>query len=208
MKNRLFIVGCGGHGRVVADIAIKSQKYDEIFFLDDNPEFQSWQGIYVKGNCQFSEFQNADELIVAVGNNQIREELQEFYKIQGIKIATLIHPDVVIGMDVSIGDGSVVVAGAIINSGAKIGKGAIINTAASIDHDNYIGDFSHISIGVHLAGSVIVGKHVWIGAGATVSNNIKICNNVVVGAGTIIIRDIDESGTYIGVPARKLKRES
>lgn len=196
-------MGCGGHGRVVADIAIKSQKYDEIFFLDDNPEFQSWQGIYVKGDCQFSEFQSTDELVVAIGDNKTREELQENYKKKNIKITSLIHPNAIIGTDVSIGMGSVVMAGVVINSDARIGRGVIVNTAATIDHDDCIGEFSHISVGAHLAGNVVVGNCALIGAGVTVSNNIVICDNVVVGAGATVINDIRENGIYLGVPARK-----
>ena len=95
-------------------------------------------------------------------------------------------------------------AGAVINSDTKIGKGCIVNTGASVDHDGIVDDFVHISVGAHVAGTVRIGLKTWIGAGATVLNNLSICNNCMVGAGAVVIEDIDEKGTYIGVPAKRL----
>ena len=80
----------------------------------------------------------------------------------------------------------------------------IVNTSASIDHECKIGDYAHISVGSHLAGNVEIGNGTWIGVGAVVSNNIHICENVMVGAGAVVVEDIVESGTYVGVPARKI----
>ena len=85
-----------------------------------------------------------------------------------------------------------------------MGKGVIINTAATVDHDCKISDYVHVAVGAHLAGNVEVGSGTWIGAGAVVSNNIHICENVTVGAGAVVVSDIEERGTYVGVPARKV----
>ena len=60
-------------------------------------------------------------------------------------------------------------------------------------------------MGAHIAGTVTVGQSTWIGAGAVVSNNLRICDNVMIGAGAVVIRDIEEPGTYVGVPARKIR---
>lgn len=95
-------------------------------------------------------------------------------------------------------------AGAVINPYARIGEGCIINACASIDHDCIVGNFAHISVGAHLAGTVHLGDGVWMGIGSAVSNNLRICGDCVIGAGAIVIHDIDEPGTYIGVPARRL----
>ena len=73
-------------------------------------------------------------------------------------------------------------AGTVINPGTKVGKGCIINTGATVDHDNEIGDFAHVSVGSHLAGTVRVGERSWVGAGAVVSNNITICADCVIGS--------------------------
>ena len=73
-----------------------------------------------------------------------------------------------------------------------------------MDHDCEVGDYVHISVGSHLCGTVSVGSGTWIGAGATVSNNVSICPNCMIGAGAVVIKEIKESGTYVGVPAKRV----
>lgn len=203
--SRLFIVGCSGHGKVVADIALKQNKYKEILFLDDNPKSDSCMGIPVAGSSTYEDIAPEDEVIVAIGNPGIRQRLQKQYAESGLQLATLIHPQAVIGTNVRIGEGTAIMAGAVINPDAAIGKGVIINTGATVDHDDVIGNYAHISVGAHIAGTVTVGQFTWIGAGAVVSNNLRICDNVMIGAGAVVIRDIEEPGTYVGVPARKIR---
>lgn len=204
---RLYIIGASGHGKVVADIALKLEKYDRIAFLDDNDGLETIMGLSVVGKTNQYDLidKDRDEVIVAIGNAQIRGEIQKRYEDRGANIATLIHPNAVLGMNVSIGQGTVIMAGAVINADAKIGQGCIINTCASVDHDCRIDDYVHISVGTHICGGVIVEKMTWIGAGATVSNNVNICDRCMVGAGAVVVKDIIEQGTYVGVPARKLE---
>ena len=82
-----------------------------------------------------------------------------------------------------------------------------MNTCASVDHDCCLGDYVHVSVGAHVAGTVIIGNSTWIGAGAVVNNNLHITDSCMIGAGAVVINDIVERGTYVGVPARKLKME-
>lgn len=196
--NRLIIVGASGHGKVIADIAVKVG-YKEIVFLDDNAAIRKCAGFPVIGKtAQISELEG--DKIVAIGNPQIRQRIQS-----SVDVVTLIHPDAVIGRNVEIGVGTVIMPGAVINSDAKIGRGCIINTCASVDHDCVLEDFVHIAVGAHVAGTCVIGKRTWIGAGATVSNNVTICGDCMVGAGSVVVRDIQESGTYVGCPAKRIK---
>ena len=196
---RLVIIGASGHGKVVADIAVRNG-YEEIVFLDDEEDVRECAGFLVIGKT--CEARNIDgDKIVAIGNAKIRERIQERMN----DVVTLIHPDAAISRRVTIGTGSVVMAGAVVNSDTVIGKGCIINTGASVDHDCKIEDFAHISVGAHVAGTCEIGKKTWIGAGATVSNNVNICGDCMIGAGAVVIKDIDKPGTYVGIPARKIK---
>ena len=196
---KLTIIGASGHGRVVADIA-RLNGYNEIVFLDDN-ETLTCCGCYpVKGR---TDSLVDSDVFVAIGNGKIREHLSK-----GRRLVTLVHPDAVIAEDVEIGEGSVVMAGAVINPGTRVGRGCIVNTSSSIDHDCSINDFTHISVGSHLCGTVKIGSHCWIGAGSTISNNVNICSNVTIGAGTVVIKDIEEKGTYIGVPAKVMCKDN
>lgn len=193
---KLIIIGASGHGKVIADIAVRNG-YEDIVFLDDDENVKECAGFPVVGKTCNAEKMEGDK-IVAIGNARIREKIQE-----GLSdVITLIHPDAVISRRVEIGEGSVVMAGAIINTYAVIGKGCIINTAASVDHDCILGDYVHVSVGSHLSGTVDLGDRTWIGAGATVSNNVNICGDCMIGAGAVVIMDIDKPGTYVGVPAK------
>ena len=198
---KLAIIGASGHGKVVADIA-RRNGYKEIVFLDDDDSIHECGGYLVIGDSSQAGQIDAD-VIVGIGNADIRKRIQE--SVPEEKLATLIHPDVVIAEDVAIGAGTVVMAGAVINPGVRIGKGCIINTCSSVDHDCEVGDYVHIAVGSHLCGTVTVGNGTWIGAGATVSNNVSICSDCMIGAGAVIVNDIRESGTYVGVPARRNK---
>jgi sugar O-acyltransferase (sialic acid O-acetyltransferase NeuD family) len=108
----------------------------------------------------------------------------------------------VIAEDVSIGAGTVIMPNAVVNTGCKIGCHCIINTASTVDHDDTISDYVHLSPGVHLSGTVSIGEESWLCTGAVVSNNLNICNGCIVGAGSVVIRDIGTPGTYYGVPAK------
>mgnify|MGYP002528245766 CR=1 FL=1 len=196
--NKLIIVGASGHGKVIADIAVRNG-YEEIFFLDDNEAIRECGGFPVVGKTAAATWLDGDK-IVAIGNPIIREQIQKT-----IQTVTLVHPDAVVSRRVILGEGTVVMAGAVVNSDAVIGRGCIINTGASVDHDCQIADYVHISVGAHVAGTCAIGKRTWVGAGVTVSNNIVICNDCMIGAGAVVVRDIEESGTYVGCPAKKIK---
>lgn len=205
MKNKLLIIGASGHGKVVADIAIKMNKWQSIAFLDDDKSIKTSMGLEVIGTSD-DVFTHIDEyeIFIGIGNNDTRQKIHEMLETIGASIPVLIHPNAVIGSQVDIENGTVVMAGAIVNCCTKIGKGCIINTGSTIDHDNCIDDYVHISPGVHLAGTVKVGKGSWLGIGSVVSNNINITDGCKVGAGSVVVKNISEPGVYVGVPARRV----
>ena len=205
MKNKLIIIGASGHGKVVADIAIKMNKWQSIAFLDDDESIKTSMGLEVIGKTADAfTYKDEADFFVAIGSNATREKIQEKLIVEGLNVVNLIHPSAVIGIDVEIGIGTAVMAGVVINSSTRIEKGCIINTSASLDHDNVIEDYVHISPGVNMAGTVKVGKGSWIGIGSVVSNNVNICSGCKVGAGAVVVKDITEPGTYVGVPLRKI----
>lgn len=205
MSDKLLIIGASGHGKVVADIALSMNKWSEIAFLDDNEEIKSSIGLNVIGTTK-DVFKYIDEydVFVAVGNNTIREKLQAKLEALNVTIPTLVHPEAVIGEEVKIGQGTVIMARVAINCCSQIGKGCIVNTGATIDHDNKIDDYVHVSPGVNIAGTVKIAKGTWIGIGSSIINNININNKCKIGAGAVVVKDINEEGTYVGVPARRI----
>ncbi|MBM7095675.1 acetyltransferase [Bacillus sp. H-16] len=206
MKNKLLIIGASGHGKAVADIALKMDKWQSVNFLDDNEAITFSLGLNVIGkSTDVIEYIEDYEIFVGIGNNTVRKKLQENLLANGASIPVLIHPNAVIGEQVEIEVGTVIMAGAVINCCTIVGQGCILNTGATLDHDNLIEDFVHISPGVHLAGTVKVGHGSWIGIGSIVSNNINIHSECKIGAGGVVVKDLSETGTYVGVPVRRVR---
>ncbi|MEK3766897.1 acetyltransferase [Solibacillus sp. FSL K6-4121] len=204
MKNKLLIIGASGHGKVVADIALKMGKWKVVSFLDDDTNLISSMDLDVIGitNDIFT-YKDEYEIFVGIGNNDTRQRIHEMLETVGASIPTLIHPNTIIGSEVEIGTGTAIMAGVIINCCTKIGKGCIINTGSTVDHDNIIEDYVHISPGANLAGSVKVGHGSWLGIGSVISNNISITKSCKIGAGAVVVKDLIEQGIYTGVPARR-----
>jgi sugar O-acyltransferase (sialic acid O-acetyltransferase NeuD family) len=201
MSKQVVIIGASGHGKVIADIVMKSG--DTVRgFLDDNENICSVAGISVLGKiADFFNYKDC-EFVIAIGYAAIREAIAE--KLGAVKWYTAVHPAAVIsGLDVEISEGTVIMANAVINPGTRIGKHCIINTAAVVEHDNNISDYVHISVGVRLGGTVSIGKASLVGIGSCVINNVSICGGCTIGAGAAVVNDIKEPGTYLGVPARK-----
>ena len=182
-------------------------KWQSIAFLDDDESIKTSMGLKVIGKMADAfTYKDEADFFVAIGKNATREKVQGKLMDQGMTVVKLIHPSAVIGTDVEIGMGTVVMAGVVINSSSRIGEGCIINTSSSLDHDNIIEDYVHISPGASLAGTVKVGKGSWIGIGSVISNNVNICSGCKVGAGAAVVKDITEPGTYVGVPVRRVDR--
>ena len=202
MHERLIIIGARGHGKVVADIAEHLGRYKDIAFLDDD-DLEETMGIPVIGNSMDAyKYVDSSDIFVAIGNADVREKMLGQLWEKNAHVPTLVHLQAVIGTNVVLGAGTVVMAGAVVNPEAVIGKGCIINTCASVDHDCVIGNYVHVSVGTHIAGNVRVGANTWIGAGAVVKNNIEICAGCTIGAGAVVVKNLQDTGTYIGVPAK------
>lgn len=196
----VVIVGASGHGKVVADIVLKSG--DKVFgFLDDNPKVGNFFcGFPVLGSTDDWIKVQEKSFIIAIGNPEIRETLSQ--KIRA-EFYTAIHPSAQISLlDIHIEEGTTIMANAVINSGAYVGRHCIINSAAVVEHDNHISDFVHISVGAKVAGTVNIGARTWIGMGACINNNLSICSDCMVGAGAVVVKSIERSGIYIGIPAK------
>ena len=200
----LAILGASGHGKVLADIA-ELTGWEKIDFFDDAwPERKNNGAWQVVGDTQklLNDLNDYNGVIVAIGNNKIRQQkLQQLYS-AGAKIITLIHPSATVSRYTKIGLGSVVVAGAVINPDCNIGSGVIINTCSSVGHDCALGDAVHVCPGARLAGGTVVGERAWIGVGSSVRQLIRIGSDAIVGTGAAVVQDVLPNITVVGVPAR------
>lgn len=193
-----YLIGAGGHAKVVADILIESGR-PPAAFLDDAPRHNRILGIPVITGLELPEPGSA--VIVAVGDNCTRERLARRFAIFDVAI----HPASRVARDAEIGPGTVVMAGAVINPGVRIGSHCIINTGAVVDHDCLISDFAHIAPGATLGGGVRVGESSMVGLGANVIHGREIGDHAVVGAGSTVVRDIPPRVVALGSPARPVR---
>ncbi len=197
---QIAIYGASGHGKVVAEIA-EVLDYKVVAFIDDNKK-----EIFDYTTITFEEFlKNFSniQVIVTIGNNQIRAKIINKLESENIKIATLIHPNTTISKRAKIEIGTVIMAGVIVNSEAKIGKGVILNSACIVEHENIINDFVHISPNVSLAGDVKIDEFSHIGIGSSIIQGIKIGKNCIIGAGSVVINDVEDNSKVVGVPAKR-----
>ena len=202
--NKLAILGASGHGKVIADAALCMGVNTVVFFDDKWPLLDGISEWNVIGNTALllSNTIDSDGIIIAIGDNTIRNNKARVLSDRGYSLTKIIHPSAIISRFASIGEGSVIFAGAIVNPDCIIGKNCIINSGAIIEHDCVLGDGVHISPGARLAGNVRVGDLSWIGIGACVRQQINIGNSVIVGAGSVVINDVEDNSTVIGIPGR------
>lgn len=202
MKN-LLILGAGGHGKVVSEIALLSKEWESIAFLDDRKNLKNASGIPIIGKFgEYSSLINKYKYaFVAIGDNKLRSIWIERLSREGFIIPVLVHPFSSISKSSIIGEGSVVMAGAVINADTHIGRGCIINTSSTIDHDCRISHGVHVSPGVNIGGTVTIREYTWVCIGSSVINNISIGSNVILAAGAIVNKNVPDNVMVAGVPA-------
>lgn len=183
----LLILGAGGHGRTLCDMA-RLLGYENIVFLDEqvSPCHETNKQIIGKVSELARFASRANDVVIGIGNNKVREQLFQQLIALGISPVKLIHPSAFVSPSATIGNGSVVLAGTVIGSNVKLGVGTIVNSHSTVDHDSILGDFAHLGVGVHLAGNADIGKSAFLQAGTTGGYNAKVDDYSVCPAGTIL----------------------
>lgn len=198
MKNKLVIIGCGGHARSVADVYLLNNPNAElVFFHEDAKENELILGFPALSNYKIED----EQVFIAIGDNIKRKNEALKYK----ELQLIVSKNAYIGRNVSINQGVFISNMAHIGVNSDIGFNTIINTATIIDHDVIIGKNCHIAPNSTICGRVKIGNNVFVGAGSIIIDKINICDDVIIGAGAVVIKDINEKGTYVGNPLRKVK---
>jgi sugar O-acyltransferase (sialic acid O-acetyltransferase NeuD family) len=205
---KIAILGASGHGKVVADALLQIQNTNSIVFFDDNfPNVQINGNWPVIGNTidLIDKHKEFDGVVVAIGNNNIRWNKQKELVAVDAQMMSVLHPKAVISPYAKIGIGVVILAGAVVNAFADVGDACIINSNAVVEHDVKLCNSVHICPGVNVAGGVVIGQESWIGIGSCVKQLLQIGNSVVVGAGSVVVKNIPDHVTVIGSPAKLMR---
>lgn len=205
----LVIVGTGGVGKetalIVEDINEISQEWNLLGFIDDNKELigKEINGYKVLGDREFlNNFDKEVYVVIAIADHCIKEELVKYLTNKNIQYATLIHPSVKINRTIYIGKGCIIYQNVIMTVNINIGNHVIISPKCGIGHDSLIEDYVTVLWNVNISGSERIRQGVTLGSGCTIIQGLEIGRGSFVGAGAVVIRDIDESKIAVGVPTR------
>lgn len=207
----LYIIGAGGFGREVAWLVERINEVNPTWnlkgFIDDNESlWGNVEGDYpVLGGCEYLKSLGDVYAVCAVGSAKVRKIIIGRIKESNVKFATLIDPSVLVSKRVEIGEGSIICAGTIITVDIRIGNHVIINLDCTIGHDVDIEDFVTIYPSVNVSGNVLIGQCTELGTGTQIIQGKTITANSIVGAGAVVVKNIEEPGTYVGSPAKKIK---
>ena len=206
--DKIILIGYSGHAYVVIDTLNASGKnvfgYCENEEKIDNPLYLKYLGS--EKDEQVSVLLQKNRCFVAIGNNVIREKV--YIHLNNNNITTYInaiHPSSIVSSRTKIQDLILIAPNVTINAFAEIGKGVICNSASIIEHECKIKDFAHIAPGATLAGNVSIGKRSFIGANSVIKEGVTIGNDVIVGAGSVVIKDIPDGQIFVGNPAQPIK---
>ncbi len=200
---QILILGSGGHAASLTDIIECENKYKIAGYVVNEQSGSIGIDYPVIGtdrdlpDLYQSGIRYAAIGIGYLGKSDLRERLYQDLKEIGFYMPVICDPSATVSQHVTIEEGTVIGKGAVINAGVSIGKMCIVNTGAIVEHDCRIADFSHISVGSVLCGSVTVKKAAFIGANATVIQGKVIGSNCIVGAGTVIRKNVEDNAVIV-----------
>lgn len=172
------------------------------------------EDVYV-GN-QYIPYLGTDEILVdsdkevnvaiCVGAPRMRKKIAlKYQQNPNIKFPNLVLGNTCICGDVKMGQGCIISMDARISTNVELGNFVFMNIGAMVCHDGCIGSYVTLAPDVKLAGSVTIGDGCEIGLGTKIIQGINITENVIIGAGAVVVRDITEPCTAVGVPAKGIK---
>lgn len=212
MKN-IVIIGAGGVGRevslIIQQINELEQTWNLLGFIDDNTD--NWgkviNGYSVIGGIDSLEFLSNDTyIVIAIANYKVKKNIVN--KINNkFKFATIVHPKVWIHDYMTVGEGTIIYEGAILTANIEIGNHVIISPKCGVGHDSIIKDYVSLLWNVNVSGNDIIEEGVMMGSGSTVIQGKKIGKGSIIGAGAVVVNDIESFSTAVGVPAKVIKSD-
>ena len=208
----IVVVGSSGHAKVVLDILRCEGKYAIAGLIDSfRPAGEQILGYPVLGREEdlprWIAAKDLRGIVVAIGDNFVRANVAGRIReiAPGLPFVSAVHPKACVAGDVSLGAGTVIMAGGAINPGARVGRCCIINTNASLDHDSTLDDFASLAPAVAVGGNCQIGAYAAIGIGASLRHGIEVGEHAVIGAGSVVVRPIPPFAVAYGVPAKPIR---
>jgi UDP-perosamine 4-acetyltransferase len=209
MSERIIIVGAGGNARVLVDMIQRGGRFEIAGLIDDSPSrhgadvfgHQVLGGRELLASLQRDGVRYAVNAVGSAGVNDARNRVFADLVAMGFAMPQIVHPTAILGCEVEIGAGVLLMAGVIVNPGARLGANVLVNTGTVIEHDCVLEDDVFVGPGCALAGATHVGHGAFIGVGAKTIQGIHIGPRAVVAGGAMVIRDVPPAAMVAGVPA-------
>ena len=151
------------------------------------------------------ETQRIQKFLIAIGDPRKKKKAAQDILSVNADSAHYCHTSSWVAGNVDLGQGTIIYPHCTVHSAVSLGQHIFINSNVSIGHDTVLSDFVSVSPGVRIAGCVEIGACCYLGQGSVINEHIKIADNVIIGSGCVVVEDIKSSGTYVGVPARKIR---
>lgn len=207
-KKRVIILGGGGFGTFVRDLC-EFCGHEPVGILDNfKAKGETVNGCPVLGPTDMVEdalLRKSCEFVVAIKDFKLRREWAKRVKSAGGRLATLLHPSVVVSPSAHIGEGVVINAFSFVYANAAVGDFCIIESHCVIGTEVFVGDACLITPGAHLNRRARIGEDTMIGSHAVLAPNVTVGRHCVIGAGAAVVRDIPDNKVAAGVPARVLR---
>lgn len=212
MKNEIYIIGAGTYGEAMCELADILGYVVKGFYDDDKQKInRGIMGVEVIGKTSELDYKRiaGKQFIVAIGDNNIRLEVMNNINSLGGETPTLIHPTAIISPSAKIGKGVYIQANAYIWTKVEINDFCIISPNVVIAHHSTIGKACLLSTLSAVGASINVNDKVFLGMGSTIVTGVDtVGQNTIIGAGAVVLKDVDENSVYAGVPAKKIKELS
>jgi len=212
-SRNIVIVGAGGHGRELLDvIRAQNSNHETLKFVgfvsDEKPDPKLLLRIEADwlGSVEdFLENSAPTGFTLGVGNPLTRMQLASRFDTAGHEPVTLIHPSATFGADVTLGEGVVIASHVSVTTNVRIGDHSHININATVSHDCRVSRFVTVSPSCSVSGSVTLRERVFLGVNCAIRQGLTIGEGSVVGAGAVVLSDVDSNITVAGVPARQIR---
>jgi len=209
-KKEIILIGGGGHCKSCIDVIEREDKYQIKGIIDLPSELgKTILGYEIIGNDSeiINYIKAGYNFLITIGHmgdSMLREDLFDLVSNNQGNLPVIISPNAYVSNHAKVRKGTIIMHNAIVNADASIGQNCIINSKALIEHDCVIKDHTHISTNTTLNGEVMIGENCFIGSSSVIRNSVKITSKTVIGAGSVVVKDVIERGIYAGNPAKKI----
>lgn len=186
MSKRVIVIGAGGHGRSVAEAILLLGREELVGFVDDGADANAkvWSyPILGRTDALHTLRVHGDAVVVAIGNNAVREKLHARAQDVGFELLNVTHPAAFVSPTATLGAGCVVMAGAVVGTEAKLGEGVIVNCGATVDHHCRVDAFGHLGVNACMAGGSVLRHRAWMQAGSALGYGVQVEDGAVLAPG-------------------------